>query len=230
MRAIYVLAAFFIRRNCKIVIPLSTRQTKEAFTWQKWFFIVKLKFWYIFFSLDHICEPPCPLWPGGDLASRGPVPDSWPRGSGGGRCWVPRRDRGQGPLRSVRGAQPGVRGGGHRHSQAHCQLSHTQGGHKILFETFLIMCHLILLQDSSMDYYLEASNKFSEEPTAYKFYLKFNPKTTTTTTPASTTSTTSKTSTSGELKQFKGGERVNVSLSKDWQMSHKWPIIDSSFH
>ena len=66
-----------------------------------------------------------------------------------------------------------------------------------------------------MDYYLEASNKFSEEPTAYKFYLKFNPKPTTTTTPASTTSTTSKTSTSGELKQFKGGERVNVSLSKD---------------
>ena len=74
-----------------------------------------------------------------------------------------------------------------------------------------------------MDYYLEASNKYSEEPTAYKFYLKFNPKpttTTTTTTTTITTSTTSKTSTTGELKQFKGGERVNVSLTNESQVSH----------
>ena len=71
----------------------------------------------------------------------------------------------------------------------------------------------LTLEQSSQDFYLEARNKFSEVATVYKFYLKFNPKSTTTT----TTTTTSTTTTTTFLQRFKEAEedeeRVRVSLT-----------------
>ena len=73
--------------------------------------------------------------------------------------------------------------------------------------------HSLTLEQSSQDFYLEARNKFSEVATVYKFYLKFNPKSTTTTT--TTTTTTSTTTTTTFLQRFKEAEedeeRVRVS-------------------
>ena len=75
--------------------------------------------------------------------------------------------------------------------------------------------HSLTLEQSSQDFYLEARNKFSEVATVYKFYLKFNPKSTTTTT--TTTTTTSTTTTTTFLQRFKEAEedeeRVRVSLT-----------------
>ena len=74
----------------------------------------------------------------------------------------------------------------------------------------------LTLEQSSQDFYLEARNKFSEVATVYKFYLKFNPKSTTTST-TTTTTTTSTTTTTTFLQRFKEAEedeeRVRVSLT-----------------
>ena len=34
----------------------------------------------------------------------------------------------------------------------------------------------LTLEDSALDFHLEASNQYSEQPTKYKFYLNFEPK------------------------------------------------------